>query len=473
MRGERCGHCGRCFGSRTRRWAEWQLAATSRSCESGSNTRESGRLGQPGSARKRTTPARLAMCISTDRTSTPLRPDAQPAFERARIVMPISFDVIILGAGMAGASLAAELGVQDEGEGARRVLLLEIEEQPGRHATGRSAAMFFESYGNPTVRALTRASRRFLEQPPAGFADCALMTPRAAMHVANAEGIARLDATLAGADAAPTARRISADEARRRVPILRADWVAGAVLDESGCDMEVAAILQGYLRLARRAGVQVVVGAAETSVRREGGVWLVQSRVGDFRAPVLVNATGAWADSVARQAGAATVGLQPMRRTAVTINAPTGMDGRQWPLVIDVDETIYFKPDAGQLLLSPANEDPMEPCDVVPEELDIAIAVDRFETLTTERVTRINHRWAGLRSFVADRSPVVGYDRQAEGFFWLAGQGGYGIQMAPALARTAAALLLDRPVPEDVARQGVTAEDIVPSRTALVAPTAT
>ena len=168
--------------------------------------------------------------------------------------------------------------------------------------------------------------------------------------------------------------------------------------------------------------------------------------------------------SAARLAGARPVGLQPMRRSALTLPAPDGHDIRGWPMTIDVDETIYFKPDAGQLLLSPANEDPMEPCDAVPDELDIAIAVDRFETLTTVPVRRIGHRWAGLRSFVADRSPVAGFDRDVEGFFWLAGQGGYGIQMAPALARAAAALLDGAALPDDVALQGVTAEALAPGR---------
>jgi D-arginine dehydrogenase len=379
--------------------------------------------------------------------------------------MSIAFDIVILGAGMAGASLAAELGLQAPRSG--RVLLLEMEDQPGRHATGRSAAMFFESYGNPTVRALTRASRAFLEHPPSGFAEVPLMTPRAAMIVADADGLSRLEATLQGPDAAPTSHRISAEAALQHVPILRADWVAGAVLDESGCDMEVAAIHQGYLRMARKAGVTVMLGATEIKVERQGPNWLLRSRTGDYSTPVLVNATGAWADSVARQAGAAPVGLQPMRRTAMTIAAPTQVDSRHWPMVIDVDESVYFKPDAGQLLLSPANEDPMEPCDVAPEELDIAIAVDRFETLTTERVRRINHRWAGLRSFVADRSPVAGYDPMTEGFFWLAGQGGYGIQMAPALARAAAALLLRQPMPDDLRRQGLTADAMAADRPAL------
>jgi D-arginine dehydrogenase len=370
-------------------------------------------------------------------------------------------DIIVLGAGMAGASLAAELGAQ------RQVVLLEVEDQPGRHATGRSAAMFFESYGNDTVRALTRASRGFLEHPPEGFAEVPLMSPRAAMIVADSEGLPRLEERYAGPDAPATMQRLRPEQALALVPILRRDWLAGAFIDDSGCDMDVAAIHQGCLRVARRAGAHLVLGASEVALHRSGGLWQVRCRAGDFSAPVLVNATGAWADSVARQAGAAPVGLQPLRRTALTIPAPAGRDSRAWPMVIDVDETVYFKPDAGQLLLSPANEDPMEPCDVVPEELDIAIAVDRFETLTTEPVKRINHRWAGLRSFVADRSPVAGWDTQAEGFFWLAGQGGYGIQMAPALARAAVALLLGPELPADITAQGVRAEHLSPARPRL------
>jgi len=369
-----------------------------------------------------------------------------------------SFDVIVLGAGMAGASVAAELAPH------RRVLLLELEDQPGRHTTGRSAAMFFESYGNATVRGLTRASRAFLEQPPEGFADVALMTPRAALFVAGSDAESRLQDLLSSFQEGTGLKPLPREEALRLVPILRPEAVAAAALDDSGRDMEVAAILQGYLRLLRSAGAQVVLGAGEVALHRQAGQWTVDSRAGRFQAPVLVNATGAWADVVARQAGARPVGLQPMRRTAMTIAAPEGHDTRHWPMVIDVDETVYFKPDAGQFLLSPANEDPMDPCDVAPEELDIAIAVDRFETLTSHPVRRIAHRWAGLRSFVADRSPVAGWDTQAEGFFWLAGQGGYGIQMAPALARAAAALVLGQALPADIAAQGVTADALSPRR---------
>lgn len=370
------------------------------------------------------------------------------------------FDVIVLGAGMAGASVAAELAPQ------RRVLLLELEDQPGRHTTGRSAAMFFESYGNATVRGLTRASRAFLEQPPEGFADVPLMSPRAALFVAGPDAAPRLQDLLGSFQEGTDLKPLPREEALRQVPILRPEAVAAAALDDSGRDMEVAAILQGYLRLLRRAGAQVVLGAGELSLHRQAGQWTVDSRAGRFQAPVLVNATGAWADVVARQAGARPVGLQPMRRTALTIPAPEGHDTRAWPMVIDVDETVYFKPDAGQFLLSPANEDPMDPCDVAPEELDVAIAVDRFQALTTHPVRRIAHRWAGLRSFVADRSPVAGWDAQAEGFFWLAGQGGYGIQMAPALARAAAALVLGQTLPADIAAQGVTPQALSPQRLA-------
>jgi D-arginine dehydrogenase len=370
-------------------------------------------------------------------------------------------DVVILGAGMAGASLAAELAPH------RQVVLVEREDQPGRHATGRSAAMFFESYGNATVRALTRASRAFLEHPPAGFAATALLSPRSALFVCDAPRLDTLRSWLHKPDAPPTLRELTVAEALAMCPILRPEWLAGAALDASGSDMDVAAIHQGYLRVARQSGARIALDAFETAIERGPRGWRIRTRAGEFEAPVLVNATGAWADAVARQAGVAPVGLQPMRRTAVTLPAPAGVDIRSWPLVIDIDEQFYFKPDAGQLLLSPANEDPMDPCDAAPDEMDVAIAVDRFETATTLPVRKLNHRWAGLRSFVADRSPVAGFDAAADGFFWLAGQGGYGIQMAPALARAAAALLMGQALPEDVASQGVRPEDLSPSRAVL------
>ena len=371
-------------------------------------------------------------------------------------------DVIILGAGMAGASLAAELA------GRCSVVLVETEDQPGRHATGRSAAMFFESYGNATIRALTRASRAFLEHPPAGFAAHALLTPRACLFVADAARRAGIDALLAAPDRSATLGPVSPADAVAAVAILRPGWLAAAARDDSGHDIDVAALHQGYLRQARRGGVQLVVDAGEVRLARGGGLWEAVSRDVRVEAPVVVNAAGAWADEVAARAGVAAVGLQPMRRSAMIIPAPAGLAVRDWPLVIDVDEKFYFKPDAGQLLLSPANEDPSPPCDAVPDEIDIALAVDRFERATTLPVTRVLHRWAGLRSFVADRTPAVGFDPRADGFFWLAGQGGYGIQTAPAMARCAAALISGERLPGEIEAEGVTAEALAPGRRALL-----
>jgi D-arginine dehydrogenase len=367
-------------------------------------------------------------------------------------------DVIVLGAGMAGASLAATLAPT------RRVVLLELEEQPGLHATGRSAAMFFESYGNATVRALTRASRAFFEQPPAGFATAPLLSPRAALFVADESRLPALDALLEShAETAPFTE-LDSREAVLHCPILRPDWVAGGLLDESGHDMDVAAIHLGYMRLGRHAGMQLVTGAGPCALERTAGSWHVRTAAGEFVAPILVNATGAWADQVAVAAGVQPVGLAPLRRTAVLLPAPAGHDLTRWPMVIDAEEEFYFKPDAGRLLLSPANEDLMQPCDAMPDDFDVAIAVDRFEQATTVQVTRVGHSWAGLRSFVADRSPVAGFAPDATGFFWLAGQGGYGIQMAPALARAAAALLDGLALPQDITQQGVTAADLSPER---------
>jgi D-arginine dehydrogenase len=370
-------------------------------------------------------------------------------------------DVIILGAGMAGASLAAELAPRYS------VALLECEDQAGRHATGRSAAMYFESYGNATVRGLTRASRQFFEHPPAGFCEVPLLSPRNALFVADAARVAGLESIASLPDAANSMRHMGARQCLEHCPILRPDWIAAGVLDASGRDMDVAALHQGYLRTARKGQARIVLGAGSMSIERQGGRWQVSSTAGRFSAPVLVNAAGAWGDVVARLAGVTPIGLRPLRRTCVTFPAPTGHDIRHWPMVIDVDEEFYFKPEAGHLLLSPANEDPVDPCDAVPDELDVAIAVDRFENATGLEVRRLGHRWAGLRTFAADRSPVAGFDAEAAGFFWLVGQGGYGIQMAPGLARAAAALIAGQALPADLRGEGVEESALSPGRASL------
>ncbi|MDP2369123.1 NAD(P)/FAD-dependent oxidoreductase [Rhodoferax sp.] len=371
-------------------------------------------------------------------------------------------DVLIIGAGMAGASAAYFLAPH------ARVVVLERESQPGYHATGRSAAMYAESYGNATVRALTTASKAFYVRPPGGFSDYPLLTPRGALTVGGAAQHDSLRASWHDLLAmVPNVEWWTRDQIQRRVPVLRPDAAVFAVFEPDAMDMDVHAIHQGFLRGAKQAGGQLVCGAEVARVWREGGLWNVQTTAGGFCAPVLVNAAGAWCDELARLAGVAPIGLVPMRRTAFTFEAPAGVDIHGWPLVIDANESFYFKPDAGLLLASPANADPVAPQDVQPEELDVAIAVDRLEHATTLTVRQVRRKWAGLRSFVADKTPVAGFAPDAPGFFWLAGQGGYGIQTAPALGELVAALVRGLPVPTAMAALGVNAQDLSASRPAL------
>ena len=346
--------------------------------------------------------------------------------------MPEHADIIVIGAGIAGSSIAAELAA------AARVVLLERESQPGYHATGRSAAFFAPAYGNAVVRGLTAASEQFFCQPPPDFSEARLLRQRDCLFIARRDQLAELHAT---AVENPALRELDAGAALQSVPVLSPDYVAAALLDDHGGDLDVDAILQGYLRCFRRRGGSLATGAEVTTVNFESGCWRAQTAQASYRAPVLVNAAGAWADSVAALAGLGELGICPMRRTALLIDVPDDLDGSDWPLVIDVDEQFYFKPDAGQLLISPADETPSPACDAQAEELDVAEAVDRFERATGARVRRVNHRWAGLRSFAPDRTFVVGFDPRASGFFWFAGQGGYGVQSAPALAHLAHTLI--------------------------------
>ncbi len=365
-------------------------------------------------------------------------------------------DVLIIGAGMAGASAAYFLAPQ------RRVLVLEREAQPGYHATGRSAAMYSETYGNATVRAITTASRPFYFDPPQGFSDYPLVTARGSLMVGAAQDRDRLHALWHELRAlVPNVQWWTQDAILQRVPVLRPEMAHCGVFEPDAMDMDVHAIHQGFLRGAKGAGAQLVCGAGVQHMQREaGGGWRVDTAAGSFSAPIVVNAAGAWCDELAQLAGVAPVGLVPKRRTAFTTEAPAGCDISAWPLVIDAQESFYFKPDAGVLLMSPANEDAVEPQDVQPEELDVAIAVDRIETATTLQIRQVRRKWAGLRSFVSDKSPVVGFAADAPGFFWLAGQGGYGIQTAPAMGQLAAALVQGLPVPDAMAALGVRAEDL-------------
>ncbi|MEH0167093.1 NAD(P)/FAD-dependent oxidoreductase [Roseateles microcysteis] len=368
-------------------------------------------------------------------------------------------ECIVIGAGIAGASLAASLA------GQRKVVLLEAESMAGYHSTGRSAALFAPIYGNAVIRALTRASRPFFDVPPDGFAAAPLLRPRETLFLVGAGQEPLATAFLEEADVRAGTRELGIEETLARVPVLSRERIAGALMDPGSADIEVDLLHQGFLRQARAQGAELRLDEQLVGLERQGnGDWLAHTAVGSYSAPIVVNAAGAWADSVAQIAGIAPLSLQPLRRTAALIDAPGGADCRNWPAVVTIDESHYFKPDAGLLLISPADETPSPPCDAQPEEWDVAMAVDRFETLTGQPVRRVHHRWAGLRVFSPDRSPVVGYDACSPGFFWCAGHGGYGIQTAPALARLAAAVLLGQALPAELQALGISAAALSPQR---------
>lgn len=364
------------------------------------------------------------------------------------------YDFAIVGAGIAGVSLAAHLSRQ------AKVLVLEREFAPCYHATGRSAALYSALYGNESVRALTRASRDFFEHPPAGFCEHPLWSSRGTLY-AGAEGD---EAAVKRITCSPLSRRMSQREALERVPILRAHAAVHCAYEADAFDIDVNALHAGYLSAARSHGTQLICDAGLTGLAWTGARWRLDTVAGEFSARVIVNASGAWADQTARMAGAHPLGLQPMQRTAMIIAAPDGTDCRHWPAVIAADESYYFKPDAGMLLASPADETPCEPCDAQSNELDIALCIDRIEDRTSLQVKRIVRSWAGLRTFAADCTPIVGYDAKVEGFFWLAGHGGYGLQTAPALSALASALASNQKAPAFIAAEGIDPAVLSPTR---------
>lgn len=368
-------------------------------------------------------------------------------------------DFLVIGAGIGGASCAHWLAPDHS------VILLEMEAQPGYHTTGRSVAVYTEAYGPRTIRALAIAGGDFFRRPPAGFTGPPLCRPHGLMFIAREDQRPALRAALEAVQPlSPGIREIGVEEALRLVPVLRREYLAAAFLDPATMALDVDAIHQGYLRGLRRSGARVVTGAQARTFERRGGKWRVGTPAGEFAAPVVINAAGAWADEVAERAGARRIGLQPKRRTVIAFPLPEGVEGSAWPVTFDTEEEFYFKVDAGVVLGSPADETPVPPQDARPEEIDVAITVDRIERATTMRVSRIIRRWAGLRSFVADGVPVVGYDPEAEGFFWCAGQGGYGIETSNGMGRSAAALAAGGPLPADVRALEVSEADLSPAR---------
>ena len=368
-------------------------------------------------------------------------------------------DILIIGGGIAGAAAGFALAPQ------RRVILLERESQPGYHSTGRSAALFTEAYGNATIRALTKASRAFFMGPPQGFTDHPLLTPRGIITIGRAD---QKDAVEAGFVEAhrhvKSVRRMTADQACTQLPVMRRDYVAHAFIEPEAMDIDVHATHRGYLRGMTAAGGRIVTDAEVLALGRKDADWQVETKAGAFSAPVVINAAGAWCDEIGKLAGLAPIGLVPKRRTALTFDLLAGQDPAPWPSMIDANEQFYFKPDAGRILASPADETPMPPCDVQPDEMDIAILIDRLEQATTFQIRRIAAKWAGLRSFVSDKTLVAGFDKDAPGFFWAAGQGGYGIQTSPTMSRVVGALALGEKLPADLVDAGVTEAALSPAR---------
>jgi D-arginine dehydrogenase len=315
------------------------------------------------------------------------------------------------------------------------------------------------------IRRLAIASRAFLQNPPAGFCDHPLLAPRGMVTIARADQLEMLEQQLEEARAlVASIARIDVDAAVARVPVLRPDYVAGAFLEPHSMDLDVHGLHQGFLRASKARGARIVVNADVRTIERRGEHWTVTTPAGVFRAPLLIDAAGAWADAIAVLAGVSPVGLLPKRRTAFNIPAPPGMAVRDWPMVNDAAEEFYFKPDAGQLFVSPADATPSEPVDAYPEDLDVAAGVERLERATTLDVRRVSRAWAGLRTFAPDAAPVVGADGSADGFFWLAGHGGYGIKTSPSLSRACASLIRDRVLPDDLLRLGIAASDLSPDR---------
>jgi D-arginine dehydrogenase len=372
-----------------------------------------------------------------------------------------TFDFAVIGAGIAGTSVAYEL--QSRG----RTLLLEQEALPGHHTTGRSAAFSAESYGNRVVQLLTRAARALLEDPPEGFAQHPLAHRCPMLWIARPEQVQRLAerarrAVAAGAELS----EISAADARAMCPVLREERIATAIVEERALHIDVAALLAGYLAGFRARGGDLATRAAVTELRSTGGSWEIRAGDARHRAGVIVNAAGAWAEQIGALAGARPIGLVPLRRTAITFDPPEGVEIADWPCLIDADQTFYLKPEGAQLLASPCDETPFAPCDVTPDEFDVAVAVERVMGATTLEIRHVRQRWAGLRSFVADRVPVIGMDTEVPGFCWLAGQGGSGIMTAPSAARAAASLITDGALPAALKSLGITPGMLAPARLA-------
>lgn len=370
-----------------------------------------------------------------------------------------SVDTIVIGAGIAGLSLAARCAKRGS------VVVLEAESAVGYHSSGRSVAHAHFGLGDDIIRALTAISMdRLAEIPNDGSASAATLHPT--LHIASAEYLAALDELERQHQRiGRSIRRLDSAAAQAIVPILRSETVAAALLDETSLKLDADAMLQGHVRSIRTNGGEIVARSPVLSMALEGDRWIVDTAASSYRTRSIVNAAGAWAEVVAQMAGIAGIGLEPRRRTVISVDGPAGHDISNWPFTKTVGEGFYLLPEgAGRLLASSMDATPCEPCDAAPEELDVAVAAHRLEEATTLEIRRIHHSWAGLRSFAPDERPVVGFAPDAPGFFWFAGQGGFGLQTSPALADVGEHLLFGTPLPQEFAGYGVSCEMFSPAR---------
>ncbi len=369
--------------------------------------------------------------------------------------MQTEFDIIVIGAGIAGASVAAHLVSY------KKTLILEMEERPGYHTTGRSAASFEPNYGPPPMLAFTRASVAFFKSPLKGFTEGPLLTHRDSLFL-EAEG--QEDFTKKLLAHSSELEEISETRATSLFPILRPGYAKRSFLDANTGDLDVDLLHRGFLRQFKEQGGTLVVNAAAQCIKRTQNNWHVTTPAGIFISPIIVNAAGAWGDEIARMAGVAPIGLTPKRRSIGVVPITSHPNFALWPMVTDNAETWYAKPQSGKLIVSSADATQVEPHDAYADDMAIAEGVERLMQATTFEVTHLDHSWGGLRTFAPDGNPVIGFDPSMDGFFWLAGQGGYGIQSAPALSRTAAAVLQHKSIPQDVIDAGLDIDDIHPQR---------
>lgn len=372
--------------------------------------------------------------------------------------MTTDCDFLVIGAGVSGAAAAWELATLGS------TILIDMEDQAGYHSSGRSAALYTPNYGPALVRQICQAAGFFFNAPPAGFAEHPLLSPRGALTLGIDDPAHGIDGMLRDAPPEHPIEEISLARAAELCPLIRPEVFRRAIFEPGVTDMDAAAIHQGYLRGFKSRGGEIALSAQVTALERSAGMWTAVTPAGRFRAPIVVNAAGAWADRVGQLAGLAKIGLQPCLRTVILVEAPPEFCGPRQPVGEVIETWHYFKPEAGRILASPGDETPVDPMDAYPDDMVIAELADYLERHTKLKVERILRSWAGLRSFVPDHCPVVGFDPKAEGFFWLAAQGGFGIMMSPVLGRTTASLVDADVLPEDLRERGLTPADLSPAR---------